>query len=77
MTKTNLKDIIGDSKGTEAAKKIAEWATKNCTYTTYEPTNSKPELKPKGINCSDREENPIKKKKRIQEALRDLGVLDE
>ena len=76
MTKTNLKDIIGDSKGTEVAKKIAEWATKNCTYTTYEPTNSKPELKPKWINCSDRED-PIEKKKRIQEALRDLGVLDE
>lgn len=74
MTKPNLEEIIGDSKGHEAAKKIAEWIAKNCSYETYKP-EFKPEFKPIGINCSYREPPEEEKRKALEKALKE--VLDD
>lgn len=69
--KPNLDEIRGDSKGKEAALKIAEWMTKNCKYEYYKP-EFKPEFKPMGINCSQREPTDYKKRKAIEKALKEL-----
>lgn len=68
--KINLDEIIGDSKGQEAAKKIHEWFTKNCNYQYYKP-DYKPEFKPIMVNCSDGK--PSEKEKRaIEKAIREI-----
>ena len=69
--KINLDEIIGDSKGKEAALKIAEWVTKNCKYEYYKP-EFKPEFKPMGINCSQREPTDEEKRKAIEKALKEI-----
>ena len=69
--KINLDEIIGDSKGKEAALKIAEWMTKNCKYEYYKP-EFKPEFKPMRINCSQRGPTDYKKRKAIEKALKEI-----
>lgn len=69
--KINLDEIIGDSKGKEAALKIAEWMTKNFHYGPYLPDH-KPKFKPMGINCSQREPTDEEKRKAIEKALKEI-----
>ena len=68
----NLKDIIGDSKGEEAKKKIINW-TQTLPYSYYEP-NHKPEFK-HGLNCSDAQhpKQEYIKKMAIKKLLEEYG----
>jgi len=80
MTKPNLDEIIGDSKGKEAAKKIAEWMTKNCKYEFYSTPprcgkSLRQEISKDIINCYDGNYNPKlenKKRKAIEKALKEI-----